>query len=85
MGVGIAPVMAGEAPSVAEIMPVGRFIERALEARRIHETLRNQHRMPIAGLPVIAEAPQHRGHRERSETREDAPRAEDDEPGVVRD
>ena len=85
VGVGVAAAMAGEAPGVAEIAPVGGFVDRALEVRRVHERLRDQHRMTVAGLPVVAEAAQHRGHRERGEARERAPRAEDDEAGVVRD
>ena len=85
VGVGVAAVVAGKAPGVAEIMPVGGLVDRALEERRVHEGLRDQNRMPITGLPVVAEAAQHRGDRERGKTRKDALRAEDDEAGVVRD
>ena len=85
VAVGVAAAMAGEAPGVAEIMPVGGFVDRALKVCRVHERFRDQHRMTVTALPVVTEAAQHRGHRERSETREDTLRAEDDVAGVVRD
>ena len=85
VGIGVAATMTREAPFVAEIVPVGGFVDRALEVRRIDKRLGVKHLMAGAGLLVVTETAHHRSERKRSETRKDTLHAEDEETGIVRD
>ena len=83
--VGIAPVVAGEPPGHAEILPVRGHIHGAVELRWVDEALGDQHRVPVLCLPVVAETAQHRGKRERRKAGKHPLRAKNQEPCVIRD
>ena len=71
------------APRLAQLDPVRRPVARALEARRIHERLRQKRRMPQRRLHVRRQPPQRQRQHPRRQVRRPRVR-QDQEPRVVR-